>query len=169
MITREWSFGPNPVNNSPDSYPMVMVVLPKRMDREIVHLMFIYFRERLVERMRAMKIMILWTSTFNLTNQWLQTSRMYGCQLDNWWSMRWSNLVCWSVSKDNGKISARSAHYTMETMKNHLSRKQVVCPYSGIAVTCSFFRSSSVRTSAKYWNIQTSVLVQWSHEFLPSW
>ena len=77
------------------------------MERVTLHLTLMYRMERLTDRMIVMRIMALWMRTLTLTNQRLYKNRMCSCQLDHWKSMILVNLVCWIVTEDDGKVSAK--------------------------------------------------------------
>ena len=68
-----------------------------------------YWRDRLVERMRVTNMVMLWKSTLALTKHRLHTPWMHSCQMDDLQGMILPNLVCWIITEDDGKGSARCA------------------------------------------------------------
>ena len=96
---------------------MIKITPQKIMERSTLHLTLSYLRKRLVYRMIFMKRMMLWMRALELMKQHLQTPRMCSCQLDNLQSMILLNLLCWIISKDNGKVGAIFSQLTMATLK----------------------------------------------------
>ena len=69
-----------------------------------------------MDSMRVVTMMILLSRNSTLTKQHLQTPWIFSCQLDNLKSTSLPNLVCWIVSKNDGKLSVRCAQFPMETL-----------------------------------------------------
>ena len=136
---------------------MMKILLQKSMERVTLHITLRYQRKRLVDRMRLTKIMKLWGRTLTMMNQRLLMPCMFSSQLNNLQSMRLLNLVCWIVTKNNGKVSAICAQFTIENLMNNISRKWVMCPYVSIVDANSVSQRSKLTMSANYSHLQIAL------------